>query len=132
MVVFVALLQLRVVFLYTFFENLFNIVSKSIYKFLKNLKSESEKKDAFECAGIRARLFRLSVDCSNQLSYTSVRQESKNAKKFFFRCVTTVRGGFWRIVTVKVVQPRKIRLQSKIHNFAFKNSNIFIEGIIQK
>ena len=35
-------------------------------------------------------------------------------------------------VFIKVVQPRKIRPQEKIHNFAFKNSNIVIEGIIQK
>ena len=32
----------------------------------------------------------------------------------------------------KVFQPRKIKSQTKIHNFAFKNSNIVIEGIIQK
>ena len=32
----------------------------------------------------------------------------------------------------KIVQPRKIRHQGKIENFAFKNSNIVIEGIIQK
>ena len=32
----------------------------------------------------------------------------------------------------EVVQLRKIRPQVKIHNFAFKNSNIVIEGIIQK
>ena len=31
----------------------------------------------------------------------------------------------------KVVQPRKIRVQAKIHDLAFKNSNIVIEGIIQ-
>ena len=34
--------------------------------------------------------------------------------------------------SIKVVQPRKIRSQAKIHNFSFKNSNIVIEGIIQK
>ena len=33
---------------------------------------------------------------------------------------------------VKVDQPQKIRSQAKIHNLAFKNSNIVIEGIIQK
>ena len=32
----------------------------------------------------------------------------------------------------KVAQPQKIRPQGKIHNFSFKNSNIVIEGIIQK
>ena len=32
----------------------------------------------------------------------------------------------------KVIQPQKIKPQAKIHSFAFKNSNIVIEGIIQK
>ena len=32
---------------------------------LKNLKSFCGKKDAFDCAGIRAQVFRLPVDCSN-------------------------------------------------------------------
>ena len=32
----------------------------------------------------------------------------------------------------KVVEPRKIRPRAKIHNFAFKNSNVSIEEIIQK
>ena len=31
-----------------------------------------------------------------------------------------------------IVQPRKIRPQAKTHNFAFKNCNIAIEGIIQE
>ena len=34
--------------------------------------------------------------------------------------------------SLKVVQPRKIKPQAKRHNFAFKNSNIVIKGIIQK
>ena len=34
------------------------------------------------------------------------------------------------IFAFKVVQPRKIGPQAKIDNFAFKNSNIIIEGII--
>ena len=33
---------------------------------------------------------------------------------------------------LKVAQPRKIRPQAKIHNFAFKKINFVIEGIIQK
>ena len=40
---------------------------------LRNLKSFCGKRDVFDCAGIRARVFRLPVDCSNQLSYTGVR-----------------------------------------------------------
>ena len=31
-----------------------------------------------------------------------------------------------------IVQPRKIKPQAKIDNFAFKNGNFVIEGIIQK
>ena len=37
------------------------------------LKSFCEKRDVFDCAGIRARVIRLPVDCPNQLSYTGVR-----------------------------------------------------------
>ena len=33
---------------------------------LKNFKSFCGKKDAFDCAGIRAQVFRLPVDCSNK------------------------------------------------------------------
>ena len=32
------------------------------FSFLKNLKSFCGKREAFDCAGIRARVFRLSVD----------------------------------------------------------------------
>ena len=32
---------------------------------IKNLKSFCGKKDAFDCAGIRAQVFRLPVDCSS-------------------------------------------------------------------
>ena len=39
---------------------------------LKYWKSFCGKKDAFDCAGIRAQVFRLPVDCS-ALSYTGVR-----------------------------------------------------------
>ena len=35
------------------------------------------------------------------------------------------------IFRFKVVQPRKIRPQAKIHNFASKNNNIVIEEIIK-
>ena len=33
---------------------------------------------------------------------------------------------FIYLFRIEVVQPRKIRPQAKIHNFAFKNSNIVI------
>ena len=39
----------------------------------KTLKSYCWKRDVFDCAEIRARVFRLPVDCSNKLSYTGVR-----------------------------------------------------------
>ena len=35
---------------------------------IKNLKSFCGKKDAFDCAGIRAQVFRLPVDCSSNLT----------------------------------------------------------------
>ena len=37
----------------------------NIIKNLKNLQFFCGKKDAFDCAGIRAQVFRLPVDCSN-------------------------------------------------------------------
>ena len=46
--------------------------SKNEYYILINWKSFCGKKDAFDCAGIRAQVFRLPVDCSNQLSYAGV------------------------------------------------------------
>ena len=47
-------------------------MKKDNFSNLKNLKSFCGKRDAFDCAGIRARVFRLPVDCSNQLSDTGV------------------------------------------------------------
>ena len=35
----------------------------------------SMEKNAFDCAGIRAQVFRLPVDCSNPLSYTGVQKQ---------------------------------------------------------
>ena len=39
--------------------------SKPCQKILKKLKSFCRKRDASDCTGIRARVFRLPVDCSN-------------------------------------------------------------------
>ena len=52
---------------------------------LYNLKSFCGKKDAFDCAGIRSQVFRLPVDCSNQLSYTGVRHLLLHRKTSFYR-----------------------------------------------
>ena len=46
------------------------------------------KKDAFDCAEIRAQVFHLPVDCSNQLSYTDVRQLLLHRKTSLYRLVT--------------------------------------------
>ena len=43
---------------------------KAINNFRNNLKSFCGKKNTFNCTGIRARVIRLPVNCSNQLSYT--------------------------------------------------------------
>ena len=59
------------------------------FKF-KNLKSFCGKKDAFDCAEIRARVFRLPVDCFNQLSYTGPWLESWHSRMrlFFHRTIS--------------------------------------------
>ena len=60
-------------------------VHKYYYNNLKNLKSSCEKRDAFDCAGIRARIFRLPLDGSNQLSYTGVSGlKSRHGRKCLF------------------------------------------------
>ena len=53
-------------------------------------------------------------------SFSNFNQKKIHSEK---KCVENV---------IEVVRSRKIRPQAKIHNFAFKYSNIVIEGIIQK
>ena len=55
-------------------------ICKHLQYLSNNLKSSSGKRDAFDCAGIRVRIFRLLVDCSNQLTYTGVRHSLLNRK----------------------------------------------------
>ena len=43
------------------------------------------KKDAFECAGIRGKVFRFPVYCSNHLSYTGARHTSFRRKTLLYR-----------------------------------------------
>ena len=43
------------------------------------------KIDGFDCAGIRARVFRLPVDCSDQVNYTSVRNLHLYRKTSLYR-----------------------------------------------
>ena len=57
---------------------------------LKNLKSFCGKRDAFDCAGIQAGVFRLPVDCSNQVSYTGVRHRLLHRKTSLYRLVAPV------------------------------------------
>ena len=75
------------------FENIkyeYNIIIFNIFFInLKNLKSFCEKRDAFDCAGIRAPVFRSPVDCSNQMSYTCVRHLLLHGKTCLYRCLYT-------------------------------------------
>ena len=48
--------------------------------FSNNLKSFCRKRNTFNCAGIRARVFRFPVDCSNQLSDIGVHHDFLTGK----------------------------------------------------
>ena len=57
---------------------LFTNIANISYKFSNNLKSFCEKRDAFDCAGIRAPVFWLPVDCSKLSSW--IEQSTDNRK----------------------------------------------------
>ena len=50
-----------------------------LYLNLKDLKYFCGKRDVFDCARIRTRVFRLPVDCSNELSYTLHRRQTSSS-----------------------------------------------------
>ena len=63
--------------------------------------------------------------------FTLIQTTSTLFRIFNLSCFPHIRTRSY-IGHFKVVQPWKIRPQAKIHNFAFKNSNIIFKGIILK